>query len=1094
MKRAAAVFKSLTGKYGPDSVGFYLSGQCLTEEYYLANKLVKGFIGTNNIDTNSRLCMSSAVAAYTQTLGEDTVPVAYEDLEKADCFLVAGANPAWCHPILFRRLENHRQQHPEVRLIVVDPRKTQTCSQADLHLQLIPGTDVYLYHAIARVLIEEGNIDIDFITQHCENFEQYRRPVFEYTVSEAASTCGIEESDIRLAASWIGNAAGFISMWAMGLNQSVIGVNKNLALISLHLLTGKIGRAGSGPLSLTGQPNAMGGREVGGMATLLPAHRRLDNPLHRQEVAAFWKVPAVPERPGLAATKLFEALESGEVKAVWIMCTNPLVSLPNANQVEAALKKARFVVVQDISGQNQAIPYADLVLPAAGHFEKEGTMTNSERRITYLSKVTAPPGEALPDAEILLRFARAMGFKGFGQKNMAEVFAEHAALTRHTNIDISGLSYKRLQEEGSMQWPVPHPQHTGTSRLFENARFFTESGKARFQPVQPLNLSEQTSPSLPLILTTGRIRDQWHTMTKTGKVNKLKQHISKPFAEIHPDDAAARDIREGDVVVVENTRGQVRTRAVLTAAIRKGVVFMPMHWGKLLGQNFSRTNNLTSSLTDPVSKEPDYKFSAVQVKKYVKPRERLIVVGAGAAAYRFINTYRELNREDEIFVFSREKYPFYNRVLLPEYVSDHLAWENLLKFKKGEFEKLDVQLYTENKVVSINRERKTVTDQLGETHSYDKLVLATGSSAFVPRDVPLHLPGVFSMRSRENADQLKTRLHKDAHVLIVGGGLLGLELAASLRETGIQVSIVQLSGRLMERQLDSLASGMLQDFVEEKWIRVFTHDQVQSIEPVAGGAPDSGGPGGLLTARLKSGRKLACDAIVFAIGTRPNMELATACGLETGRGIMVNDYLQTSDPDILAMGEIAEHRGKLNGITAAAEQQADIAARYLNGDLLSYYEGTLSMNILKFSDFDLCSLGIPEIPSGGEGYEEILFIDKSQRYYKKCIIKDDRLEGAILMGDKSEFAEFKSLIESKLELSEKRKELLRSGKAAAPVKGKLVCSCNNVGRGNLEELISGGCENFAELCRVSGAGLGCGSCKPEVKEILADCTASGVLT
>lgn len=1077
MRRAAAVFKSITEKYGPDSVGFYVSGQCLTEEYYLVNKLVKGYIGTNNIDTNSRLCMSSAVAGYTKMLGEDSVPVAYEDIELADCFLVAGANPAWCHPILFRRVEARKQQHPGTKLIVVDPRRTQTCADADLHLQILPGTDVYLYQALGRVLIEQGKLDPDFITGHTEDFEAYREAVFQYTVAEAAAACGIAEEEIRLAASYIGDAKGFISMWTMGLNQSVIGVNKNLSLIGLHLLTGKIGRPGSGPLSLTGQPNAMGGREVGGMATLLPAHRKLDDPSHRREVAEFWGVPSVPSTPGLTATQMFEALESGKMKAVWIICTNPLVSLPNANLAEAALKKAKFVVVQDISDQNQAIEYADLVLPAAGHFEKEGTMTNSERRIGHLSKIMDAPGEALPDAEILIRFARAMGYSGFDYPALSRVFEEHAALTRNTRIDISGLSYRRLQREGTLQWPVPHARHPGTPRLFGDHRFYTASGKARFYGIaDPANRSEPVTPEHPLILTTGRIRDQWHTMTKTGKVSKLKQHISRPFVEIHPEDAAARGIREGDILAVRNARGEVRSRAVITDAIRRGVVFMPMHWGKVLQQNKTRTNNLTSSLVDPVSKEPDFKFSAVEVSRYVKSREKVVVVGAGAAAYRFINTYRELNREDEIHVFSKEKYPFYNRVLLPEYVSEHYTWERLQKFKEGEFEKLDVHLHVENAVVSVDRERKVVTDQQGREHTYDKLILATGSRAFVPKDVPIHLPGVFTMRNRDQADELKTFLNPGGRVLIVGGGLLGLELAAALRETDINITIVQLGGRLMERQMDVLGSNMLLDIVEDKGLQVRINDQVQGIVP----AEQSG-----LTVSLKSGRDLHCNAIVFAIGTRPNIEFIADTGLECSRGIVVNDYMQTTDPDILAMGEIAEHRGKLNGITAAAEQQADIAARYLNGDLFSIYEGSVPMNILKFNDLDLCSIGIAEIPAGGEGYEEILFIDRSQWYYKKCIIKDDRLVGAILLGDKSEFAEFKSLIESRVELSEKRMQLLRSGKTAEPVIGELVCSCNHVGRGNLERLVAGGCRDFNELCRLSGAGLGCGSCKPEVKEILA---------
>src|SRR5690349_11745169 len=323
MKRAAAVFKSIIENYGPDAVAFYVSGQCLTEEYYLANKLVKGFIGTNNIDTNSRLCMSSAVAGYAKMLGEDAVPVSYEDIELADCFFIAGANPAWCHPILFRRIEAHKQNNPHVKLIVVDPRRTQTCALADLHLQIIPGTDIYLYHAIARVLIENGEVDYEFIKNHTEDYEKYRESVFQYTVEEAAINCDVSVNDIRLAASYIAASKGFLTLWAMGLNQSVIGVNKNIALISLNLITGQIGKPGSGPFSLTGQPNAMGGREVGGLATMLAAHRSYANPKHREEVAAFWGVPSLSEKPGLTATQMIEALERGDLKAVWIVCTNP---------------------------------------------------------------------------------------------------------------------------------------------------------------------------------------------------------------------------------------------------------------------------------------------------------------------------------------------------------------------------------------------------------------------------------------------------------------------------------------------------------------------------------------------------------------------------------------------------------------------------------------------------------------------------------------------------------------------------------------------------------------------------------------------------
>ncbi|WOK08529.1 molybdopterin-dependent oxidoreductase [Imperialibacter roseus] len=1073
--RAAAVFKSLITKYGPDSVGFYVSGQCLTEEYYLVNKLTKGFIGTNNIDTNSRLCMSSAVAAYTQSLGEDSVPISYEDIELADCFLIAGANPAWCHPILFRRLEQHKEQHPDIKVIVIDPRVTDSCSLADLHLQLRPGTDTILLHAIGRCLIENGDIDLEFVQNHTDGYEDYKQKVLSTSLEEAAHICDVPLEQIKQAASYIGNATGFITMWAMGLNQSTEGLSKNLALINLNLVTGQLGKPGSGPFSLTGQPNAMGGREVGGMATLLASHRNLLNPEHRKEVAAYWGVDHISEKPGKTATQMFEALRSGEMKAIWIICTNPVVSMPDARLVDEALKNARFVVVQDISTQSDTLQYADLVLPAAGWLEKEGTMTNSDRRISHLNKVVSPPGEALADSEILIRFARQMGYHGFDYQNQAEVYAEHCSMTRGTKIDISGLSYERLKKEGSFQWPVPDSVHPGTPRLFTDSQFYTASGKAQIKSDTPTNLTEEPTPDYPLILTTGRIRDQWHTMTRTGKVNKLRQHIDKPFLEIHPHDAAERGIKEGMAVEIENSRGSVQVVAKLTDTIKKGVVFLPMHWGKTLQNDLTRANNLTSSVFDPTSKQPGFKFSAVEVKPHKKPAQKIVIVGAGAAAYRFINTHRELNLGDEIHVFSKEEFPFYNRVLLPEYINDQKQWEDLLKFKIGEFEQLNVHLHQSNSIESIDPALKMVTDQFGVSHSYDTLVMATGSRAFVPPDVPMHLPGIFTMRDRRNADELKATVGQGSHVVVVGGGLLGLELAAALAEVKIKVSIIQLSSRLMERQLDSLASSLLRQEIENMGIQVYTNDQVQSVERINEQC---------LEAKLKSGKSLISHAIVYAIGTRPNLELGKEAGLDCGRGIKVNDYMQTSDPSIYALGEIAEHDGQLNGITAAAEKHADVLAHYLNGDLSSRFTGCTPMNILKMADVSLCSIGMAEAPENDPAYDEILLVDKGLSYYKKCIIHHDKLVGVILMGDKAEFAEFRELIENGTELSDKRKSLLRSGSQKEAVLGKLVCSCNNVGEGNIKKAIAGGCSDLPSLCKATGAGLGCGSCKPEVKNIL----------
>ncbi len=1075
LQRTAAVFKTFIEQYGPDSVAFYASGQCLTEEYYIINKLIKGFIGSNNIDTNSRLCMSSAVVGYKMALGEDSVPVCYDDIELADCFLVAGANPAWCHPILWRRVEAHKAANPDTKIIVIDPRATDTCALADLHLQLIPGTDVVLNQALGRALIENGDIDLAFIEQHAEGYEAYREVVFERTLAESAQLCGVPEADIRLAASYLGGAKAFMSMWTMGLNQSTVGVDKNLSLLNLHLITGQIGRPGAGPLSLTGQPNAMGGREVGGLSNLLPAHRNLNNPAHRTEVQQFWGSGPLAAKPGYTATEMFEALEDGRLKAIWIICTNPLISLPNVRQAEAALAKAKYVVVQEVSTKPETLAYADVVLPAAAWAEKEGTMTNSERRISYLPRVVAAPGEALPDAEIICRFARAMGFQGFDYPSMEAIYLEHIRLTAGTSLDSTGLNYSILRERGSVQWPYRASQAApDTARLFTDQQFYTPSRRAVIHPVAATFRSEAPDEDFPFILTTGRIRDQWHTMTKTGRVSKLNKHLPQAFLELNPQDAAALTVREGDLVTVQSRRGEVRVAARLSAGIRPGVVFLPIHWGKLLGSDLNRVNNVTSGALDPISKEPDFKYCAVQVAKYEKPTQRIVIIGAGAAAYGFVKSYRELNQTDSVTIFSKEDFPFYNRVMLPDYISGHQEWAQLVKMQDTEEPAYNIHLLRGVSVETINRAEKYVLDSRGQRTDYDVLLMATGSRAAMPRHVPA-LPGIFTMRSRTDADDFKNHLPAEAHVVVVGGGLLGLEMAASLREVGTKVSVIQRTSRFLDRQLDQLGSQLLREEMENQGCDLYFNDEVELYY----------GRARLTGVGLKSGRRLACDAVILAIGTAPNLELARDCGLACKRGVVVDAHLQTSDPSVFALGEIAEFEGTLYGITAAAEQQAAVLARYLSGDVASQYRGSTFMNIIKIHGFDLCSIGLPERPNTTD-YEEIVFIDQAQRYYKKCIIHQDRLVGAILIGDKNEFQEYRELIANKTELSDKRLQLLRSGGPATPVLGKLVCSCNNVGADNLRQAIATGCGSLAELCAATGAGTGCGSCRPEVQRLLEE--------
>jgi len=1077
LDRIARVFRTLMTKLGPDSVAFYGSGQFLTEEYYILNKLVKGFIGTNNLDTNSRLCMSSAVAAYKMALGEDLVPVSYDDLDLADCFLVEGANPAWCHPILFRRMEARLEAHPQAKLIVVDPRKTQTAAVAHLHLALKPGTDVVLNNALARLLIEAGHEDRAFLADHTEGYEVLREHVMKTTISQAAALCDVPERDLRTAAGWIGESSGLMTLWAMGLNQSAVGVDKNLSLINLNLLTGKIGKPGSGPLSLTGQPNAMGGREVGGLSNLASAHRLLNNPQHRAEIARHWGVADVPSQPGLTAAEFFPALKDRRLRALWIACTDPLVSQPNAREVEEALRTAPFVVVQDMSSTHHGIEFADVVLPAATWLEKEGTMTNSDRRVSFLNKLLDAPGEALPDAEIFRRFAVKMGWgASFNYQSPAEIYDEHVRLTVGTNVDMGGLSHERLKNGPPLQWPVRGADDQGTPRLFTDGKFATASGRAKLFAIAFAERSEPVDDEFPLVLTTGRIRDQWHTMSRSGKVNRLGKHLPAPFLEIHPQDAKTRNLVDGQPVVVSGRRGSVQVTARVTGDIRTGVVFLPMHWGRSLGHDAHRANNVTSPVLDPISKEPDYKQAAVQVTAYVAPERSVVVVGAGAGATRFIQQYRERGLRGPITVIGREPQGFYNRVLLPEWIAGRLEWGDLDKLNASELAELDLKWAAGRNVVRVDRASRTVVDNEGEAYPWDILVLATGSRPHRPQEVP-DKEGIFTLRTRQDAEALRARVNSESGVVIVGGGVLGLELADALNLLGCRVHIVHRGRKLMDRQLDDEAAHLLAQEVRDRGISVYFGDEVKSV----------GGKEAVESVRLASGTRLACDALVYAVGTTPNVELARDSGLEVGRAIVVNAFLQTSDPQIFALGEAAEWNGRSWGVTAGAEEQADACVQFLAGNLSGAYRGTVDVALLKMEGVTLVSMGIVDVQDGEDGYEVIVVRDRASRYYKKCVVRYDRLVGALFVGDKTEMVPFKTWIESGLELSDERKALLRTGAGSArkPARGRLVCTCTQVGEDDLRDEMAAGPCSAAQLGERTGAGTVCGSCRPDLKRFAA---------
>ena len=615
-ERIATHWRRIIRDHGPDAAAFYVSGQLLTEDYYVVNKLAKGFLGTNNVDSNSRLCMASAVSGYVSSLGADAPPGCYADIELADCFLLIGTNTAACHPVTFERIRRRQLWAPKrVKVIVVDPRRTRTAEIADVYLPIHPGTDVALLNAMLHVLMQEKLIDQRFIQRHTTGWAALQTTVDGYSAERAAALCGVEASQIREAALAFGRARAAMSFWSMGLNQSTHGTAKNNGVINLHLATGQIGRPGAGPFSLTGQPNAMGGRETGGLAHLLPGHRLVVKEQDRRAVEGLWGLPEgrISPQPGLTAVELFKALAEGRVKSVWILCTNPMVSMPNLAVVKQALAKAELVIVNDIYHPTETTQLADIILPAAQWSERDGTLTNSERCISYVEQAINPPGDALPDWEIICRFARAMGLgEAFAFRTAEEVYEEYKGLTQGRDLDVGGITYERLQR-GPLQWPCPTTQHRSTMRRYTDGLFAHPDGKARFLPHEYEAPAELPDEQFPLILTTGRVRDQWHTMTRTGKIPVLMKKEPEPFVELHPEDAARFGIGEGEPVTVHSRRGSATAALRLTTAIARGTCFMPFHWGGLRGE--AVVNRATVEAFDPVSKQPELKFCAVRVEK-----------------------------------------------------------------------------------------------------------------------------------------------------------------------------------------------------------------------------------------------------------------------------------------------------------------------------------------------------------------------------------------------------------------------------------------------------------------------------------------------
>ena len=603
---------------GPEALCMYGSGQFLTEDYYTAQKLWKGCLQSNHFDANSRLCMSSAVSGYVQSLGSDGPPCCYDDLELTDCAFLIGTNTAECHPIVFNRLRKHHKQNADVKMIVVDPRRTPTAVDADLHLPIRPGTDIDLMNGIAHLLLKWGYADQAFIQEHTDNFAAFERTVAHYSPEFVAKQCGIPQADLEQAARYWAESQRVLSMWSMGINQSSEGTAKVRSIINVHLLTGQIGKPGAGPFSLTGQPNAMGGREAGGLSHLLPGYRFIHNAQHRAEVEVAWKFPAgqIAPQPGRVIWDMILGLERDEVQLFWIAATNPLVSLPDLGRVKAALRRSPFTIYQDAYYPTETAAYAHLLLPAGQWSEKTGTMTNSERRVSLCAGFQLPPGEAREDWAIFAEVGRRLGFgTKFPFQSAAEVYAEFVTLTQGRPCDMTGISHQRLAQEGPLQWPCPGENsmmNGDSARLYSNLKFHTSSGLAQFSAYHSRGLAEPPDDAYPFVLTTGRLYGHWHTQTRTGRIPKIRQMHPKPFLEIHPRDAKRLGLVQGDWVEVRSRRGFAKFPAVVTEGIAPGTVFVPMHWGSLWAEQ-AEANALMHPEACPNSKQPELKACAVQL-------------------------------------------------------------------------------------------------------------------------------------------------------------------------------------------------------------------------------------------------------------------------------------------------------------------------------------------------------------------------------------------------------------------------------------------------------------------------------------------------
>jgi len=989
---------------------------------------------------------------YRRAFGVDAPPCSYEDLKHADCVFIIGSNMAYCHPVVFMQLSEEKEKRgDDLKIIVADPRRTPTAGISDIFIPVEPGTDVALLNSMIYVLIENDLVDQEYINAYTEGFEALKETVKDYTPEKVSEICGIPSGLIIESALTFGKSKAAMTFWAMGLNQSSSGTDKNNALLNLSIVTGNIGKPGAGPFSLTGQANAMGGRETGGLANILPGHRYMANESHRKQIADAWGIDELSTEKGLTAVEIYDGIDKGDIKAVWIICTNPVVSLPNGSKVEEALKKAELVVVQDIFHPTDTSVYADILLPAAGFSEKEGTMTNQERRISYISKAIEPPGEALADWLIFTKFAHKMGYKdNFNYEKAEDVFEEYKKLNVGQDVDISGVTYERLKNAGPVQWPCPDLEHPGTSRLYSDGIFHTDTKKAKIISVN-YNPPEETADSkYPLLFTTGRIRDQWHTMTKTGKVESLMMTEPEPVLEIHPGDAESYGLSDGELTLVESRRGKATLKCTTTEKIRKGTVFLPFHWGRLLAGS-GRANLLTNEAIDPYSQQPEFKACAVRIsKKQFNDKIKILILGDDPLSNALAKNIVDTNPDVDITLLSSSENAINGSV------------------------KIDRRI-----PLNINTENKTVEFQDNSLKEYDKLIFSPAKKTYLPPIKGLYYEGIKVIDSYIDAKRLIAREHILRKVVVIGSNPYSLEIADLLISRGAeQVHLITHKNMLLDKYMDSIGSQLLFHRMKQKGIDIVLGAEIDKITH-----DDE-----INKVILGRGRELEADLIFIESIKKPNLDLALKTGVLVNRGIVVGEQLETNIPDIYALGKTAEIKGVLASDTELLSLQAEVLSKHLCGDPTVRYTESLDANRFNILGLRIVSFGL--FNADDEKSNVLTFIDKAYSIYKKIVIRDNKIVGGLFIGDLTGAEEVLTLARNTSDIAKYRDTLLSGNFREKLPTGKIICSCMSVTEHEITQAIKTGAKSVDVLKEELKVAVTCGTCLEEVKEIFAKTTTS----